>query len=381
MPGRATGPHLSLALPYAFVNERLSARIGAVPAVPLAAPLPGLPKLSLVTRGVTLQPARGDRAGFRIALAVRDGGDALVDLDLDVEVKPVVDAKKRTVALAIRPDDLRGIEPTLGDKAKRQLGGALYDLLPGAVKAFGGRGAANEAAGDLLKTVVKQGWPLMRDHLLVHLDEVGRFELALGDLPLERVALRDDRGALRFDVWTSLPGAGALATTKGAGGKPQLRVSGATVAALGNWAMDSGRVDPRYDDKGKPKKDGAYLPAVRWRPGEARPLGLHVFATKGECLHAELSAAPKLSVVAEKGKPQLRVGVEEGTLEKVEGPLLIEIGAWLYSFWMESVAVTTDVVADTKLSLPGGDWKMGVAAARIDGDAVVLDLDVDAVKR
>jgi hypothetical protein len=380
MPGGTQGPHLSLVLPYAFVNERLSARVRALPAVPLEAPLPGLPKLKLVPKAVALQPARADRAGFRIDFAVRDGGGDLVDLGLDVEVKPVIDAKRRTVALAVRPDDLRGVEPVLGAEAKRQLGDALYDLLPSAVKAIGGKDVATDAAGDLLKTVVKQGWPLMRDHLLSHLDEVARFELALGDLPLERLALRDERGALRFDVWTSLPGAGGLTQSKNAANRPQLRVSGATVAALGNWAMDTGRVAPRYDAKGKPEKDGAYLPAVRWRPGESRPLAVHVFATKGECLHAELSAIPKVSLVTEKGRPQLRVGVEQGTLEHVEGPLLIEIGAWLRSLWAESIDVTHDVAADTKLSLPGGDWTMGLAAARVEGDVVVLDLDVDPVK-
>jgi hypothetical protein len=380
MPNETKGPQLSIALPYAFVNQRLGAGLAGVAPATLAAPVPGLPKLSLAPKSLALQPARNDRAGFRLALGVRQGGDDLADVAVGVEVKPVVDAKRGKIALTIRPDDLRSVEPTLGAAAQKELGDALYGLLPGSAKMVVGKDGARDAATRLLREVTSKGWPVVRDHLLSDLGEVARFELSLDGLPLDHVALRDDprAKALVVDVWTTLPGAGGLkAGDAAAPDKVRVRLSGATVAALANWALDNGRLPPRYDEKGKPQKDGDYLPAVLWRTGDDRPLALHVFATKGTCLHATIGASPKVALATGKdGKPQLTVGVADGKVESVDGPLLIEIGAWLMSLWQDSINVSQNVVAQTKLKLPGGDWRMGLTAAQLDGDNLVLDLDL-----
>lgn len=383
-------PHLVVALPYRFVNGRLRPRLAALPTASIAPPLSGLPRLTLALRAVELRPARDDRVGFRLALALRDGREHLVDLDLDVEAGVRIERKgdRTQVVLGLRPDDLRGVRPKLGRRARARLADALRDRLPGMMRRLVGRKKLESAAGKIVREAVEAAWPKVRDGLLAHLDEVARFGVDIGTVPVAKVTVRHGREAMALGIHAAIPAPGPARRAAGAppADRVRVRVAGTALAGLANHALATGRLPSRFDGKGKPKDDGLYRPGLVWRPGDERPLGLHVWRTEGTCMRATLAGVPTLAVAREtdpktkRPRPALRVGVEDGRLEDVDGPALIEAGAWLYALWADAVSFTRDVTGEMRFELPGGDWRVSLVDARLDGDDVVLDLDFQAVK-
>jgi hypothetical protein len=116
-------------------------------------------------------------------------------------------------------------------------------------------------------------------------------------------------------------------------------------------------------------KEGELELALRWLPGP-RPMKVHVWKSASPCAHARLGAAPAIAV--KEGK--LEIGVEDAALEELEGATIVKIKAWLEALWEKTYSFNRRVAARTDVALAGRKLQIAVDRARLDGDALVLEL-------
>ena len=143
---------------------------------------------------------------------------------------------------------------------------------------------------------------------------------------------------------------------------------------MGNKAIESGELPQRLNAKGKPSKSGEYRPGLSWASGE-RPAKIWLWREQDSCMRARIGATPQLSAGQNQDKQQeVRVKVEDGTIEDVEGPMLLSMGAWVQSLWADAIKVSKAVAAQTRFEVGDRSLTVAVQHARVLGDVVELEL-------
>ena len=130
----------------------------------------------------------------------------------------------------------------------------------------------------------------------------------------------------------------------------------------------------RLNAKGKLSKSGEYRPGLSWVSGE-RPAKIWLWREEDTCMRARIGATPQLSVGRNKSnQQQLRVKVDDGTIEDVEGSMLLSAGAWVQSLWADAIQVSKSVAAQTRFAVGNRKIEVAVQRAQVVGDVVELDL-------
>lgn len=381
----ATGaPHAELVLPLALANglaargfQRLRSPRVTVPALANA----GL-RVAFELRGARLVPAsEPGRVGVALDVTVVDdtpGAPALRDIisfSLDARVRPVVDAASHRAIVWLRPSDLVGATPRLEARGGAAVRSWLRDALPAGLAAATPDALLDALAEVALAWFADAGWPLIRDNLLADLADVPLLDLALpAELPLAGASFSTVAGrhpALVVELVTSLPVRRGLPPRSGLvrPGVVELRLAGAAAAELANDAIARGALPGRYTSAGEPAPDGPFEARVGWEPGR-RPLKVHLWRTRGECVYARVGGTPEPHL--EGREATLSVG--DGEYEVVRGPALTEAFAWTERLWGQSVALNLAAARRIRVDVGGALLQLTVIALEVGPDALRVEL-------
>lgn len=373
-------PHLSIALPFALVNRLLAEHLDELPSVPVPSPVGGklkryLGQIELVPRSLTLQPAPDGVVGLRLTLGVSYRGADLVDMTTDLQLRPKLDHKGRRLRLAIRADDLRDLRPRITEDGAERLAQAIRRQVPSAARRLIPAKTFGSAANKILDRAVSQAYAALRDGALRELGRVAEISLALPDVPVADLRISSTggpKGAMHLGVVTSLPVRQGLRSRAGAPASASdaalLRVSGACMAELANWAIAEGKIPARYDDKGRPDAKGPFEVGLDWRTGP-RPLKVQLWNLADPCIQARLGGTPSLRVAGDK----LKVAAKDIKLEELRGPALYEFGAFFYALSGPTFDVAEELAKSFRIKVGSGKALTFVlASAGLKRDEVVL---------
>lgn len=366
---RTDAPHATLTIPLALANRVIAERLAGRSSDRLDVDL--LDKVGLhlgvvfTLDAVRLVPADAGRVGVEVDVSVRDGRVALFALGFTAEVRPVVDPRARTARVMLRPDLLRRVSPRLDAEGRARMTAWIRGALPDAL----GHALDDRVLGRLADEAVTwlgdAGFPLVRDNLLVGLDEEPLIEVALPELPLEGVTVATIGGrtpALRLELVTPLPVTHGLGPDHRvpARGVVELRLAGETAAELANAAIARGDLPGRYTSDGEADPDGQYEARLGWGRSP-RPLKVHLWRTGGECTYARVGGTPVVTVAEDK----VRVAVSDGVYEVIKGSALTEAFAWTKTLFGDSVRLGVAVARRVRVDAAGGVLELGVEGVEV----------------
>lgn len=377
-------PHLVAALPLSLVNQLIAPQVAEITSLPMRLPglgllEPFLTDLQLRPREVTVVAAQGPGVGLDLVLEVSQAGRPLFTMTGRGVLQPQLDPTTGRIALELRPSDFQSIEPHLEPDATNRLAQAIGGLLPGMARLFINEQTIGSAAAMVTQLVVSTGYPLLRDSLFAQLGPLARVDIALPDLPIDRLdfsSLTTPAGdVLVLRATTSLPVRSGVTTTEApAPGAQQteLWLSGQVLAQLANWAMADGQLPARFGEHGEPQADGPFEAALDWVGGD-RPLIVHVWRLEpGHCLRATLSATPELRVAGD----DIQLDVLEPRVEELEGPRLAGLYRLFSGAWLRAMQRTQSTAASLEFTVGGRPLHGQVVAARRQGDLVQLTLQL-----
>ncbi|MGK0360685.1 MAG: hypothetical protein ACI9U2_002998 [Bradymonadia bacterium] len=371
-------------MPFALINGLLTEQLRTMKPVPIS--MPGLGKyqkrlgaVAIAPRSIRVKPGKTGQVHFDLDFTVLHRGKSLFTMETTAAVKPIVEEDRLLIPLG--PEALRKVKPTLSPKAADRLAGALYRALPKTMRMLAPRRVLKRAANKALGQLVDGGYGLLRDSVMAEMAPRTQIALDLPGLPVEGVLIRSRQGWLAVGMKTRLPVKGVLPRSKTAPDpkRLRLRLMGGAVAAMGNKAIESGELPRRLNAKGKPSKSGAYRPGLSWESGE-RPAKIWLWQEEGSCMRARIGATPQLSAGQSKTNQQeLRVKVDDGTIEDVKGSMLLSVGAWVQSLWTDAIQVSKAVAAQTGFEVGARKVEVALQRAQVVGD--VVELELSAVHR
>jgi hypothetical protein len=376
--------HGSIDVPFALLNGLFSEQLRGMKPVPVN--LPGLGtyqkqigQVAIAPRSVRIKPGKPGQVHFDLDFNVLHRGKALFTMSTAAAVTPQV--KDGKLLIPIGPEALRKIEPRLGPAAATNLTRAIHQRLPKAARMMISTKVLKRASNEALARLVDGGYALLRDSVVAEMAPRTQVAIGLPDLPIDGVHIRSKKTWLAIGLKTRMSVEGVLPKARTAPPKNRLRVRmlGGMVAALGNRAIVKGELPQRINSKGKPAKDGAFRPGLGWESGD-RPAKIWLWREQDTCMRAQVGGTPELSAQLNKKREHtLQVQVADGTVEDVEGPMLITMGAWIQSLWADAIRISKSVVAQTRLEV--GERVVEVAVQRAKVDADVVELGLSAMHR
>ncbi|MCB9737544.1 MAG: hypothetical protein H6745_33610 [Deltaproteobacteria bacterium] len=381
-------PHAELVLPLELANDLAARRFQRLrsPRLAVAALANAGARVAFEIRGARLVPAaEPGLVGVVIDVTVVDDAPAdpaagpplrdIVSFSLEARVRPAFDLASRRAVVWLRPADLVGVAPQLEERGRAEVRAWLRDVLPDAIAAAAPDELLNALSDVALAWFAEDGWPLIRDNLLDDLDAVPLLDLVVpGDLPLARADFTTVAGrhpALVVDLVTTLPVRRGLPPRAGVvrPGVIDLRIAGDAAAEIANEAIARGALPGRYTSDGEPAADGPFEARVGWEPGR-RPLKVHLWRTRDECVYARVGGTPEPRLEADDAALRVR----DGEYEVVRGPGLTEAFAWTKRLWGDSVALNLAVARRTRVDVGGALLELTATALEIGPDALRVEL-------
>jgi hypothetical protein len=287
-PVQTSAPQMALVLPLAALSQEMTRKLARARPMSLNLPRPGIAGFDLDLgaasarlTSITVLPAADDHLGFRVAVGLGSGNQAIATIELEAEVRPQLDLSRGAVTVSLSPRDIASLRPRLPPAEERRLGDFLWSKVPGLARQLIDRGTIDGVVRQLSRDLLGPMWPKIRDSLLADVGTLTEFTIDLPDeLPIAALALRSSPADLELAVTLALPASG-LARARGRSpgtpaGLPQVRISGSAVAELANAAMRGGSLPERYTREGSPS------PQRRIRGG--RDVGERGAAAQGACV-------------------------------------------------------------------------------------------------
>jgi hypothetical protein len=392
----ATDPHFSVVIPQKLIDQAIAAGIQKI--APKDVPIPGLGSLAqYISAALRIAPdrmavQRMDNGRYQVTmdLDVKMSGQSLFKMAAATETEPTADPKSGVVELALRPDAIQSVTPSVPDNAGAKLADALIGKLPAIAKRLIPTAQVRSIAQGAVQQLVTSGFDVVRREVLGPMGELARFRFEMPDLPLANLALVNANGALRIDARTTLPvraglAAPALNAQMAAGAassdRIEVRFATQTLVELVNHAMGTGAIASNYNMDGTASETGTVKAALAWASGAA-PLKVDLWQPTGLCLKARVAAKPLLSL----GDNGLSIGVENATIESVQGPpmadkLVSSAGAWAKNMWTNAANKSDSSSKSAKLSLgKGGTGSFNLAGVNLTGDTLTLGLQLGGKK-
>lgn len=384
-PAETDDPHFAVGLSLKRINSLIAKRVTKIEPQPIK--LGGLGRfknaignLSIAPKRLQLVPTSPGHVGVKATFDIRQKGSPIFDVTFRTDIEPILDTEKGTMRIELKASDFKSVKADLSPKAADRVTNILWKKVPKGLKLLGKKNV-KRAARKAVSSLSSQAYNFVKGPLAAHLGTLARIEVAMPPFPIAELSVRTNRysgGILEVGARTSLGVQDGLesngAEMKSKKTQALVRFSGNAFATLGNWFLREGMIQTHYTSKGKPDDKGAYTPAFDWVHGDDRPLKVHVYKNKGECIHARIGGRPTLAM-AEKGK--VKVGVEGGEIERVDGPALIEIAGWAYSLWADAIEISKDITAQTRVKIAGTRYQLGLSEAEVFNDEVILGLRVE----
>ncbi|PRP97373.1 hypothetical protein [Enhygromyxa salina] len=381
-PGVSDGqPHASVSIPYELIDAMIAKQLGRLPT--LNVPVPAVAGVSLGNLGVAVQsvrarPAPAGELGFRVTIGLEQGKRAVMTVDVDARVRPQLSPARGMLSVALSGRDVIELKPSISAQSRKQLGDWIWSQIPGAAKMVVDRGTVGALAGELADQLMGQASRLLERDLLDDLGELARFEFDLPDeLPVGAITLTAAERYLDIDLRTTLRVEHGLAPghARRANLHPNLiqaRISGDTVAALANHAIREGRIPERWTLEGEPSPTGELYAGVGWAEGASDPLEVHLWKLSSDCAHVVLRGEPHLRVV----RRELELGTEQAKVHSVVGSAKVRAGLFFSKAARRGVSLIERTAASTEVEIGGTTMNAQIAAAEIDGDELVLGLQL-----
>lgn len=386
----ATDPHFSVVIPQALIDQAIAAGIQKI--APKDVPIPGLGSLAqYISSALRIAPdrmavQRMDNGRYQVTmdLDVKMSGKSLFKMAAATETEPTADPKSGIVELALRPDAIQAVTPSVPDNAGARLADALLGKIPAVARQFVPAAQVRSIAQGAVQQLVTSGFDVVRREVLAPMGELARFRFEMPDLPLANLALVNTNGALRIDARTTLPVRAGLAATAlnaqmaqsaTASDRIEVRFATQTLVELVNHAMGTGAIPANYNLDGSANQAGTVQAALAWATGAA-PLKVDLWQPTGLCLKARVAAKPLLSF----GDNGLSIGVENATIESVQGPPMVDklvsnAGAWAQNMWTSAANSSESSSKSAKISLgKGGSGGFNLAGVQLQGDTLTLGL-------
>jgi len=376
-----TRPHAQLIVPFDKLNVLLTRGLQPVPSLklnPAVSLLGMLTGITLEARSIRVVPARKGYVGIQVHLAFAGDASPVTSMTVDIEVKPTIVRDKHRVQLALGfgADTLRQVRPRFAKGVRARVTSAIERRLPSVMRNRVPKIVLVAAAGKVLAFLSQQGFALIRSQLLDRVGQLTRTLVSLPELPITEVrtsSVNYPTPSLRFDIYTSLPVVRGLDTgkrSKPVRGTLRVRVANSTIAQAANWALETGRLPKRYGDNLQPDKEGQFRPVLQWRTGNNRPLAVHVFRTKGECMYVRAGVQPTLKLQ----KGEFVASYEDRKYEQVEGNLLVKFGVWLKRWLAWFGYKSKKVAAKTAVTVGGKKVQAQVTGARLGDNELRVDV-------
>ncbi|HLT37873.1 MAG TPA: hypothetical protein VK034_16425 [Enhygromyxa sp.] len=374
-------PHLSVSVPYELIDAMVARELARVPKLKL--PLGSVAGVSLGTVQVGVDAVRARTAppgelGVRVSIGLREGKRTILTVDVDARLRPRLDAKQGTLAVALSGRDVIALAPSISAASRKQLGEWIWSQLPAAAKMVVDRNTVTKLAGELADRLMKQAAGMLERDLLDDLGELARFEFDLPEeLPIRSIALLAGDRYLDIDLHTPLRVANGVADghARVDGLHPnivQVRISGDAIAALANHAIREDRIPGRWTLDGEPDPQGEVWAGVGWAEGKSDPLEIHLWKLEGDCAHVILRGEPHLRVVGN----ELELGTPQAKVESVVGSAKIRAGLFFSKTARRGVELIERTAAATEVEIGTSVMVARVAAAEVRGDEVVLGLSL-----
>jgi hypothetical protein len=328
----------------------------------IKAPVPGVKLAPLTFRLNDFKwIVDGKRGVLKIIVGVMIKGKEVIKISLRGSSPLKMDLKAKKLKLAIRADQFKRADMTLGDDAKRALRKAINKQIPREFRRLVPERELLKVVKRTLKLINDKGYPIIRKKLLTPLGTLARLEWDLPDYPINRIGIQVNDEAWRIGLWTTIKadGLGKSAMSRGVDSRSQqstsagarLYISAPWVASAGNWAMAKGKLPSQFDRNGKPKKGGSARAAITWKSGK-RPLKVHLWAGQQSklslCLYARAGVDPNIKVKA----GELVVNAK-GKLERVEGNPLAKTAVQLSGIGERTLQWHHNTSAPTKMKVGG----------------------------
>ena len=386
----ATAPHLSVVIPQKLIDRAITAGIQKI--APKDIPIPGLGSLAQYISGalriapdrMAVQRMANGRYQVTMDLDVKMGGNSLFKMAAATETEPTADPKSGVVELALRPDAIQSVVPSVPANAGARLADALTAQLPAVARSLIPAAQVRQIAQASVQKLITSSFDVVRRQVLAPMGELARFRFEMPDLPLANLALVNANGALRIDARTTLPVTAGLAgpalnqsLASAASDRIEVRFATQTLVELVNRALGNGDLPGNYSLDGKADANGTVKAALAWQSGGAAPLKVDLWQPSGICLKARVAARPLLSF----GDKGMSIGIENATIESVTGPpmantLISNAAGWVKTMWSNAATKGDTSSKGARLSLgKGGKGGFNLAGVQLQGDTVTLGLD------
>ncbi len=375
------GAHLSISVPYELIDAMIAKELARVPKLKL--PLGSISGVSLGTVQVAVAAVRARKApagelGFRVSIGLREGKRTILTVDVDARLRPRLDTRRGTLAVALSGRDVLALEPSISTQSRKQLGDWIWSQLPPAAKMVVDRNTVTGLAGELADQLMGQAAAMLERDLLDDLGELARFEFDLPEeLPIRTIELAAGERYLGIDLRTPLQVAVGLprARARVDGLHPnlvQVRLSGDAMAALANHALHDGRIPQRWTLAGEPDPEGELWAGVGWAEGASDPLEIHLWKLDSDCAHVVLRGEPHLRVDGN----EIELGTEKAKVDSVVGSTKVKAGLFFSKTARRGVELIERTAAATEVEIGTSVMTARVAAAQVRGDEVVLGLSL-----
>lgn len=377
-------PHLSIAIPQKMIDDAISAGLDRITSKSI--PIPGMGRLSEYVKAFKISPKRmvitqTQRGQYQLGmdLDVGYGSRSLFTMSMATATEPVTNAKKGTVELAFRADDLKSVTPSISANAGSKLVTALLSGVPSMVRGLVPEREVRRLADGAIKYLSDNAFRLLSDQILKPMGELARVRFTLPDLPIASLELVSQNNVLQINARTTLPVSSGLSPMTASmarqlpADRVHIRMAPATVVELANWAIVGGKIPSTYDMNGRVSQSGTFTPAVEWTGGE-KPLKINVWSAQGTCIRARIAADPMVAL----SKGDLKVGVEQVEIEEIVGPPLITDGVvWAKQLWGNSIGRSEASLSTASLGLgKGGSKGLNLSTVSLDSKALSFSLKV-----
>ena len=378
-------PHIAIEIPEGMITGWLDSAIRSAPSAGFR--IPGLGDVSryagdFTAKARTLRVAlnKNESANFALDLDIKRNGRTLFGMDMSAVAPVKYDPKTKKLTIALRADMFEKVAPRIDAGSVDKLTNAIFGELPAAARLLLPKRAVSDLARVGIQKLTEQAYSLFRRELLTPLGELARFSFDMPDLPISGLSLDSVKGGWRLAARTPFGASGLnpASEVKTTGQRIRFQVSADALAHIGNWAMKGGKVPSRFTADGKADEKGKYDAGMSWANG-GQPLKAHLWTREaakmtenGLCLYARAGADPKISY--EQGK--LQVGFENGKVEEVVGPPLINQALGLMGVTEKVFDYTRSMATKTKFSMGRGAYKVEMSKAALRGNTLTLDLSV-----
>lgn len=371
--------HLSVSVPYELIDAMITKELARVPKLKL--PLGAVAGVSLGSVQVGVDSVRARKApagelGFRVSIGLREGKRTILTVDVDARLRPRIDAKQGTLAVALSGRDVIALEPSISAQSRKQLGDWIWSQLPSGAKMLVDRNTVTGLAGNLADRLMDQAAGLLKRDLLDDLGELARFEFDLPEeVPIRSIQLAAGDRYLDIDLRTRLRVPHGLADGRARvdgfhQNLVQVRLSGDAIAALANHAIREDRIPGRWTLEGEPDPQGEVWAGVGWAEGSKDPLEIHLWKLDKDCAHVILRGEPHLRVVGN----ELELGTERARVESVVGSAKVKAGLFFSKAARRGVELIERTAAATEVEIGQSTMVARVTAAQVQGDEIVLGL-------